>query len=39
MNIVSLISGGLLIFMGVFIFTDLVTLLAPNLPGNLEPVG
>jgi cytochrome c-type biogenesis protein len=32
-NIVSLVSGGLLIFMGIFIFTNLLTLLAPNLPG------
>jgi cytochrome c-type biogenesis protein len=32
-NVVSLISGLLLVVMGVFIFTDLVTLLAPNLPG------
>jgi cytochrome c-type biogenesis protein len=32
-NVVSLVSGLLLVVMGVFIFTDLVTLLAPNLPG------
>jgi len=32
-NIVSLISGLLLVIMGIFIFTDLVTLLAPNTPG------
>jgi cytochrome c-type biogenesis protein len=32
-NVVSLVSGLLLVVMGIFIFTDLVTLLAPNLPG------
>jgi cytochrome c-type biogenesis protein len=32
-NIVSLISGLLLVVMGVFIFTDLVTLLAPPVGG------
>jgi cytochrome c-type biogenesis protein len=32
-NIVSLISGLLLVIMGVFIFTDLVTLLAPPVGG------
>jgi len=32
-NIVSLISGLLLVIMGVFIFTDLVTLLAPPVSG------
>jgi cytochrome c-type biogenesis protein len=32
-NIVSLVSGGLLVVMGVLIFFDLVTLIAPPLPG------
>jgi cytochrome c-type biogenesis protein len=32
-NIVSLISGGLLIVMGVLIFTNLLTLIAPSTPG------
>src|SRR5262249_38498578 len=32
-NVVSLVSGLLLIIMGVFIFTDLVTLLAPPVGG------
>jgi cytochrome c-type biogenesis protein len=32
-NIVSLISGGLLIVMGVLIFTNLLTILAPAVPG------
>ena len=37
-NIVSLVSGGLLVFMGILIFFDLVTLLAPpvNGIGNLK---
>jgi cytochrome c-type biogenesis protein len=32
-NIVSLISGGLLIVMGVLIFTNLLTIIAPSTPG------
>jgi cytochrome c-type biogenesis protein len=32
-NIVSLVSGGLLVFMGILIFFDLVTLLAPPITG------
>lgn len=32
-NIVSLVSGGLLVFMGILIFFDLVTLLAPPVNG------